>query len=111
MRSRNLDPATRRWILEDLSPMSRREVKEKEPWLLKPSVYQKAMAESLLFFYRCRWFDEVNRTCTNYENRPPPCREYPWPEGQPNPRAELPPTCSYREQINQPVHFRVKGLD
>lgn len=55
-------------------------------------------------FYECRHFDKDTRRCTNYENRPPLCRDYPWYGDPPDPSKALPLDCSYIEDI--PVHLR-----
>jgi Fe-S-cluster containining protein len=105
-RARNLDPVTRAWIADDLSPMSAREVKAiGEGWIFdKRKVGSLTRVnEAVLFFYRCRWFDEETRGCTNYDGRPPGCRNYPWKKGKPDPMAAIPPTCSFNADIGRPV--------
>lgn len=51
-------------------------------------------------FYR---FDPVERRCTDYDNRPPVCRNYPWYDGAPEAGKAIPPTCSYRADVGLPV--------
>jgi Fe-S-cluster containining protein len=66
----------------------------------------------LAWFYDCDQFDPETRQCRDYEGRPDVCREYPWYKGV-RPDAKLPPTCSYRTDIGQPVEtmieFRARG--
>ncbi len=59
------------------------------------------------FFYSCDRFDPETRSCTDYENRPPLCRDYPFygaPLDDPwNKAKALPETCAFRADIGQPV--------
>lgn len=57
----------------------------------------------LSWFYRCDLYDPETRRCTDFENRPPMCRGYPWFDDPPDKRKNLPPTCSFREDIGLPV--------
>jgi len=109
MRAKGVPERTRDWIMNDLTPMPRREAKQREPWLF---AIDRVLADydgiidiedNYPMFYRCRWFDDDRRTCTNYDNRPEPCRRYPWPNGKVNRRAALPPTCSFRADQGLPV--------
>lgn len=101
--ARNIDPVDLEWTLNDLAPMSRREVRKLEPWLLDMALTGRTEDEVLPFFYRCRHFDETTRQCNNYPNRPPACRNHPWRDGIPQPGTALPPTCSFNADIGQPV--------
>jgi len=105
-----LPERTRRWVIDDLTPMSRRDVLNREPWLLDRSTRLSVSPDGgdlfVPYFYSCRWFDKAERRCTNWEDRPDPCRAYPWDDGPPQPTAALPPTCSYRADIGQPVEIR-----
>lgn len=93
--------------------MKHREVRAVEPWLLDtPNLTMTLHGEATLpYFYRCRWFDRDTRTCTNYDDRPPGCRDYPWGAtgGVPDPRAALPPSCSFRADIGLPVYLRSRA--
>jgi Fe-S-cluster containining protein len=105
--SPDMDPADRAWVLNDLTPMPRRQVVEREPWLLDGSP-RLSMAQDggelfVPYFYSCRWFDGDTRQCTNHDGRPPACRGYPWRDHAPQPHAALPPTCSFRADVGQPV--------
>lgn len=115
MRDRSLSERTRRWLLDDLTPMSRRDVLAREPWLLdanEPRLSRSPDGGDLFipFFYSCRWFDRETRRCTNWEDRPEPCRAYPWGDGPPDHTAALPPTCSFRADIGQTVEIRSTRL-
>lgn len=57
----------------------------------------------LRYFYNCRWFDRDTRSCTNYDDRPPMCRDYPHYGHAPNPAKALPVCCSFRADVGQPV--------
>jgi Fe-S-cluster containining protein len=57
----------------------------------------------LSWFYRCDLYDSETRRCTDFENRPPMCRGYPWYDEKPDPRKTMPLTCSYRADIGEPV--------
>jgi len=111
-RAKHLDPATRNWILNDLSPMRPRDViAAGEGWIYdrrKILGSVTAPGEALIFTYSCRHFDPETRLCTNHENRPPGCRTYPWRDGRPDPTAALPPTCEFHKDVGrsvQPVKF------
>jgi Fe-S-cluster containining protein len=111
-RAKNLDPVTRRWILEDLTPMGPKEAKARgEGWIFDQRKRVGSLThtgETILFLYSCRHFDEETRLCTNHDNRPPGCRGYPWKHGVPDPTAALPPTCSYNADVDRevaPVRF------
>jgi Fe-S-cluster containining protein len=55
------------------------------------------------FYYTCDRYDPEARQCTDYENRPDMCRDFPWYGAPPDPLKALPVTCSYREDIGEPV--------
>jgi Fe-S-cluster containining protein len=60
----------------------------------------------LSWFYTCDRYDPDTRQCTDFDNRPKMCREYPWTDAEPvelRTKKSLPPTCSFREDIGQPV--------
>jgi len=97
----------KRWVLYDLTPMSGREAKAKEPWIFAHNIVAHRTDESIPFFYRCRHFDPEQRVCTAYEQRSSACRDYPWGDKAPNPNAALPPSCSFREDIGKPVEVRL----
>lgn len=102
LRAKGIPWRTREWILEDLRPISRRTAKEKAPWLFG-RLTERIIENALPMFYECRWFDQTQRLCTAYENRPKPCSDFPWAGKPPRPTAILPPMCSFREDIGKPV--------
>jgi Fe-S-cluster containining protein len=112
-------PEDWRFILEDLDVITRREAFEIHPWLKDAGLLQSDIngeLSAISTYYLCRWHDVETGRCTNHENRPPLCREYPW--ATPTPREkdfqlQLPPTCAYREDLGKsvepvPVAFRQK---
>lgn len=99
----SLDPYVKWWVETVLTPMSPKEAKRLEPHLFaRPHI---SLDPDLIqpFFYRCAWFDDQERVCTNYEGRPEGCRKFPWKTGRPVPGAHLPPTCSFNQDIGVPV--------
>lgn len=91
------------WVAEILTPMSPKEAKRLEPHLFARPHLSLDIDRMTPFFYRCGWFDEEERVCTNYEGRPEGCRTFPWKTGRPKPGANLPPSCSFNADIGQPV--------
>ena len=105
-----IGPESMRWIQEDLTPMSRRQAKLREPKLVRrlSKLRRQADAEPM-HFYSCRHFDPDTRRCLIYENRPPVCRRYPWLLGKSVPGTPLPAACSFNADIGQPVELRRKS--
>lgn len=104
-----VDTPTARWAVEHLHPLTRRQVSELHPWRLRHAVRvgsPEAEPELWPRYYRCDLFDAETRRCTAYAERPPPCREYPWPDGVPNRNTLLSPHCSFRADVGQPVELR-----
>lgn len=103
-----IDPRTRQWIIHELTPITKRQAVELRPELegrrtsirLGDGTYSPRPTR----YYRCRWYEEDTRQCTNYENRPDVCRDYPpfgpIPEGM---EPGMPLTCSYRADYGLPV--------
>ncbi len=107
-----MDPADRRWTLEDLTLMSHKEVKAKDPefYAAVMDIDRKlSLNGDRPFFFSCKNFDEQTRECRIYEKRPPACRDYPW-RGKAPRKTPLPSSCSFRADIGQPVIFREKPL-
>lgn len=103
-----MDAETRRWVLEDLTPISRREGLRRTPWLQREGAVVIAfMGDEVIVdahsYYDCKHFDRETRRCTNYENRPQPCRDYPWYDGTPTPAAALPGWCSFNADVGREV--------
>jgi Fe-S-cluster containining protein len=55
------------------------------------------------FYYQCDRYDAVAKRCTDYENRPDVCRDYPWYGEPPDPSKALPPTCSFLADVGREV--------
>lgn len=106
----HLTDADRRWVLEDLTPISRREGLERSPHMSQGgrTAYLHEGEPVLLWthFYECRHYDPETRQCMNYDNRPDICSGYPWFDMPPEPNLALPLECSFREDIGQPVVIR-----
>jgi Fe-S-cluster containining protein len=96
------DDEDRRWLLEDLTIIPRREGLARSPHLTQGGVTRALVdGDGVLmwsFFYECRHFDPETRRCTNYDSRPPACRDYPL-YGAPSldPAKAIPEACTYRE--------------
>ena len=105
-----LSPRDEHWVLHELVPLRRRDGIER----VRDYMGQGGKTVGALdahspgtvlwsHFYECIHFDPEARTCGVYDDRPDACREYPWPDGQPDRRKSLPLTCSYRAEIGKPV--------
>jgi Fe-S-cluster containining protein len=110
LRDGTIDESEARWMLEDLMPMSRREVKAVQPEFLSakiippPDLVLSGEVGILPYFYTCRKWDSETRRCTDYENRPRPCHGYPWYDDEtPNPAKYLPEACSFNADLGRPV--------
>jgi Fe-S-cluster containining protein len=99
--------ANRRFILEDLTPMP-----HKEGMRLAPHLKGRELASTPAgqvtqqpLFYACRHYDRETRLCTDFENRPPLCRDFPR-YGLPlvKPTSALPYECSFNADV--PVELR-----
>lgn len=104
----NMNPRTRRWVLEELVPISRREGLEMRRDLRGSGSLtwvRDHFEAGYSFFFLCRNFDPDTRLCAAYDDRPDVCSGYPH-YGQ-RPRADaipkLPPECSFRADYGQPV--------
>lgn len=101
-----IDARTRRWIIDELVPISRREGMARSPWIthtalpMKGGQYDPGYSQ----FYECRNFDRVTRRCTAYEDRPPVCSGFPHYGKKVLPtNIVIPHWCSFRADIGQPV--------
>lgn len=106
-----LDPEVRRWVLEDLIPMSRREAKAKFPLVFERPVHQVLNGVATMLqplFYRCRNYDPETGRCAIYETRPETCRDFPWAGGRPNPGIALPAPCSFNADVGRPVAVTIR---
>lgn len=83
-------------------------VKKGEPTRFPPSEIEKVaemviflgrergrFSDEMLFFYTCRYYDAATGNCTNYENRPAMCSDYPY--GKP---CEHGDACTWEEGRN-----------
>jgi Fe-S-cluster containining protein len=91
----------RRWVLDDLQPMARREAYAKRPDLRDRAMVDQRGRPATPVFFRCRHFDPESRACTAYEARPPVCRGFPWYDRPPSEHALLPPACAFRDELVQ----------
>lgn len=101
-----MDARTRRWILHELVPISRREGKARSPWTDHAAMHIRAgkFDPGYSHFYECRNFDRTTRRCTAYEDRPDVCRDYPYYGAKTlQPNIALPAWCSFRADIGKPV--------
>lgn len=102
-----VDPEMRRWVLEDLTPIPKRDGLARSPHLTQGgttfAIIGGQPSAVTAFFYECRHYDPDNRACLNYENRPEVCSEYPWYGEGPDPSKALPLTCSYLADVGRPV--------
>lgn len=101
-------------LRDHCTPISRREGLARAPYLSDgvtvmgvPGSPESTMI-SFSFFYECEYFDSDTRRCTNYDNRPPMCADYPWygqdPLATETERSKaLPRMCSFRADIGKPV--------
>lgn len=102
-----MHPENRRWILEDLVPISRREGLARSPYMDSGPTFLRrpddSVVEQWTWFFECRHYDPETRTCGNYEHRPPMCSGFPWYGDAPDRTKALPHECSFRADIGQPV--------
>lgn len=103
------------WMRKHLTPLPRRDITKLVPWFQgggwSQGIIQGEARVLPSFAWRCDLFDPVARRCTDYDNRPPVCRDYPWYGDGPDPQKALPPTCSYRADAGlavteMPVEWR-----
>ena len=94
------------WILDHLTPITRREALARQPWLKDARIWQLDIDGVLTissYYYDCDNFDPRTRMCLDWENRPGICRDFPWPEGRVDTRVVLPPRCGYRVVLGQEI--------
>lgn len=101
MRNEAIAPEERRWAERCLTPMPMKEAMQKAPWLKGRLLTDASGRITQPFFYRCSNFDTETRKCTDYDNRPSMCRDFPWYGEEPRGGATLPPDCSYRQDLIQ----------
>ena len=101
-----IDPDELAFMREHLTPMKRRDGRRMAPWNSGFTEFVDADGHPQLIashYYKCDRYDPVAKVCTDYDNRPDVCRGFPWYGRGPDPSRLLPPTCSYRTDIGQPV--------
>lgn len=97
------------FVLEVLRPIRRRDGLAKASYLSAGVTVLGAPGtpESTVLvwsmFYECPRFDPETRRCTDWENRPPLCRGYPWYDAPPDQAKALPTECSYRADLGAPT--------
>jgi Fe-S-cluster containining protein len=99
---------TRRWILDELVPISRREVRRLYPWRLDHvelprDPHTGEFIADYPTFYRCLNFEPETRRCLAYDDRPDECAGYPEYGGPIDRAIALPPRCSFRADIGEPI--------
>lgn len=104
-----MDPANRRWVLDDLTPIRRKDalamVRDymhggKSSFALTPTAPAQVM---FTHFYSCRHYNPESRQCEAYDMRPPICEGFPWYDQSPDSSKAIPPECSFNADIGQPV--------
>ena len=111
-----LDPRDRWFVAHVLEPIGRREGDALGGFWIGEAERERNTAwegtdgpSPQRFYYRCPHFDEASRTCTDYNNRPPMCRDFPV-RGKAHPGIDLPPPCSFRADQGLPVEPLVTFL-
>lgn len=101
-----IDARTRRWILEELVPISAKEARRIAPWRTDDAVQMGPQGWIVDYptYYRCRNYDPETRLCSSHDDLPPTCKEYPYyGHGRPMPGMHLPPRCSFRADVGEPI--------
>lgn len=104
MTDRAISEEERRWVVEDLVPMTYREARVLADYqFVRPTlgVVGGVPVAGPAFYFRCRNFDREARTCAIYDSRPAACRQYPWYGDRPNPAAAIPPECGYNVDVGR----------
>lgn len=103
----------REFMLNHLTPISRREGLRRAPHLTQGGVtfaiFEGRPVEVWSQFYECDFYDPEAKACTAYEQRPPMCSGYPWYDGRPDPSAALPGPCEFHLDVGRkptPVTIR-----
>lgn len=108
-RDDEIEPENRRWIAEDLTPITRREgLRRTKDYVTKGLTIlgDERTGDALWVwshFYECKHYDPATKQCGNYENRPPICSGYPWYGQQVDNSKALPSECSFRADQGTPV--------
>lgn len=114
-----MDERDRQWLLNDLTPITRREGLRRSPHyhngisefgVRHPVTGAITHVPVVTLFYECCHYDRETRRCLNYEHRPPVCSGYPWYDERVDPAKALPEACEYRRDIGQvPVALTTKA--
>lgn len=100
----NITDRDRRWFLEDLRAMPGKEAAAKTAWMRASGRRTVGFVDGRMtrdaFFYSCRHFDPVARTCASHDDLPSACSGYPW-HGEPRPDAAIPPECSFNADVGR----------
>jgi Fe-S-cluster containining protein len=101
----NVDPDELVFYRERLTPYRRADGRRMTPWNSGWSEFVIDGQVQLVatHYYKCANYDHETRRCLDYDNRPDVCRGFPWYDGKPDDHKVLPPTCSFNEDIGQPV--------
>jgi Fe-S-cluster containining protein len=101
----SIDPDELAFYKEHLSPIRRSDGRRMAWWNSGWSEFIIDGQVQLIatHYYRCDNYDVETKRCTDYENRPGVCRGFPWYGDKPDANKVLPPTCSFRADIGQPV--------
>lgn len=107
------DPENRRWILEDLIPIRRRDGVDAVADYMSAgakTAYSSNGEAVVLFshFFKCKWYNKEERTCEAYDRRPPICSGYPWYGDEPDETKAIPKECSYNADVGVPVKLITK---
>lgn len=107
----HLSPRDRRWFLEELTPISRREGLRRAPYLGNGLTGYSVMGEAMVLptaFYECSNLDRETGLCRSYDDLPDTCSGFPeYDSPWPDPKKNLPPTCVWRADLGLPVETPV----
>lgn len=107
----NLSPRDRKWFLEELTPISRREGLKRARYLKSGLTSFSVEGKPQLLataFYDCVNLDPETGLCRSYDDLPATCAGFPEYQGPwPDPSKALPPTCAWRADLGLPVETPV----
>lgn len=103
-----IDDRTRRWVLHELVPITRKQGLAMRPDLRERNTLlwvRDHWEATYSSFYLCSNFDSETRLCGAYDDRPPVCAGYPLYDAPPRVDAvpSLPPECSFNADYGRPV--------
>ena len=99
------------WVRDDLTRLPTSEGLRRAPWLRGIDMVAKIGGEFVRMnpvFYECRHYDAGANRCTNYDDRPAVCSDYPWYQmpGVEREAAAIPPSCSFNADVGRRVEDR-----